>query len=554
MSMAVLLTRIAARMVEDRALAVRVADVYPLGADDAWDSLLSSELLEEVKPNRQRVAFAHNILFDYAVSVLLIDDVPDAAVRFLSEDPSRPLFLRPSVDYFFTRLWDAAPNRFWDVFWYMLEAPEDHVRIYARLVPAMVMAREARDIAQFAPLLERVGAGTNVGGTALLHLLQAVRGLFRGQRDPLWADLVRRAADDLRPEFAWELSALTLEILERTQPLNDAPAIAACAETGRRILKWALQERVTGSTAFIDNVGAVWGVRLVARTFAHDQQASRALLAQVVERLADPSFPIGYFSQLTDELNHIWPIDPAFAVDVYAAAFAHEERSDAKTSFGTPILPLTSTRRQDFSMCQYHLTEHYSEFLDASISAATRAAVLAINAFVISEHVVRFLNPGFAVEDVTENFVFRGRTAVYIRDLSHSWDAGLHRDETIKLADELLERLENAAQGGGQRCDRRKCLMCSRTTQRSLSGGSGSLSAGVVSRQCSPTGCLSWLSQDPFWTTQRLFTRSDCSSRNPLANLRRVNETNSKRGFSNCPSKKRMKRGETSESVGEIGS
>lgn len=443
--LAVLLTRVTAHMVERRTLAVRVADVYPIGAGPVWDALLSAEILEQVEPNKQRVIFSHNILFDYAVSVLLIDDDPALACAFLADDPSRPLFLRPSVDYFFTRLWDAAPQKFWNVLWYMLEAPEDHVRVYARLVPAMVMAREGRDVEQFAPLLERVAAGHQVGAAALLHLLQAVRGLFRGQRDGLWAELARRAAASLKSDFARELAALTLDILERAIALDDVPTIAACAEGGRRILAWAWAERSRETTPFIDNVGAVWGVRLVARTFRDDPRTSRALLEPILARLADPSFPIVYFSHLTDELSHIWASDPDFAVDVYQAAFTHEERSEEKTSFGTPILPLTSTRRQDFSMCQYHLTQHYDEFLQASPLPAVCAGIRAVNEFVIDKHVLRFLNPGFALADVTETFEFRGHQATYVRDLSYSWDASLHRDEPIQLADQLFGRMEGAA-------------------------------------------------------------------------------------------------------------
>ena len=93
--LAVILSRITARMVEQHSLSAAITDVYPFSASSQWDALLSVELLEEVRPQRQRVAFSHNILFDYAVSALLIDRDPAAACRFLADDPSRPLFLRP---------------------------------------------------------------------------------------------------------------------------------------------------------------------------------------------------------------------------------------------------------------------------------------------------------------------------------------------------------------------------------------------------------------------------------------------------------------------------
>ena len=139
-------------MVEEHALSAAITDVYPFHAGTQWEALLSAEILEEVRPQRQRVAFAHNILFDYAVSALLIARDPATACGFFGDDPSRPLFLRPSLDYFFTGLWDSSPDEFWNVVWYMLHSSEAHVRVYARLVPATVIVREARNPDRLAPL------------------------------------------------------------------------------------------------------------------------------------------------------------------------------------------------------------------------------------------------------------------------------------------------------------------------------------------------------------------------------------------------------------------
>jgi hypothetical protein len=447
MDLNVVLTRVTSRMVAERTLAVRVADVYPLGAGATWDSLLSSEVLELVQPERQRVSFSHNILFDYAVSILLIEDDPAAACAFLANDPSRPLFLRPSVDYYFTRLWHVRPQMFWDVLWFMLRAPQTHVRVYARLVPTTVMAREARELDQFQPLLRGLAAHDDAASKAMLHLLQVVRGLFKGQRDALWSALLRQAVESLQREFAWELATLTSDVLERAQLTGQREVVVDCAHGGRRLLQWVWSERSRGASAFLDNIGGVWGVRLVCRTYALDPESSRNLLRPILEQLSNNEFPIDYFSRLTDEVPHIWSVDPDLAVEIYVAAFSHEETSDAKTGFGTPILPLTSTRRQDFSMCQYHLIRHYKLFLAANAVAAARAALRSLNEYVSRRHVVRFLNPGFTIDDVTERFAFRGRTAVYVRDLSYSWEAG-HRDEPIEMADQLFGHIEAIAAAG----------------------------------------------------------------------------------------------------------
>ena len=424
----VLLTRVTRQMVTLRTLAVRVDDVYPLGASDLWDSALSSEILALVLPGKKRVSFAHNILFDYAVSILLIEDEPGAACNFLSEDLSRPLFLRPSLDYYFTRLWHGAPDTFWDVFWYMLSAPEIHVRVYAMLVPSTVMAREARTIEEFRPLLRRLRAEEKIATEAALRLLQTVRGLFSGRRDSPWAELLTEISSFLKTEFAWELGALTFELLERTTDFANQN-ISFCAHIGQRLLEWVWLEREKASTAYLDNVGALWGVRLVARTYASAPGPSRELLKPILQRLSDPKFPIDYFSRLTDSVPFIWRADEDFAIAVYEAAFSHQETSEEKTSFGSPVMPLTSTRRQDFSMCQFYLTRHYSQFLNTAPMAAARAAFRALNQYLTNEHIVPFLNPGFSVKDLSQKVRFRGRTAIYIQDGSYIWAAaGSHPD------------------------------------------------------------------------------------------------------------------------------
>ena len=444
---AVALSRVTARMVADRTLAVRIVDVYSVALATTWDSLLSSEILELVRPDMQRVGFSHNILFDYAVSVLLIEDQPEAACEFLAADHSRPLFLRPSVDYYFTRLWHVRPQVFWSVLWFMLRAPQTHVRVYARLVPTTVMAREARETNQFRPLLEGLAAGSSEASTAMLHFLQVVKGLFQGQRDGLWSALLGRACESLQQEFAWELATFTLDILERAPRVGSLQIQRDCGHVARRLLQWVWLERSAGPTAFVDKVGGVWGVRLVCRTYAQEPGSSRDLLKPILEGLSDVAFPIEYVSHLADEVPHIWSVDPGLVVEIYEAAFSHEETSDAETGVGTPILPLSSTRRQDFSMCQYHLIRHYSAFLEADPNAAACAVVRALNEYVTRRHVFQFLNPGVTIDDATERFAFRGRTAHYVKDFSCIWDAG-HRDEPIEMAEQLFRHVETIATRG----------------------------------------------------------------------------------------------------------
>ena len=82
------LTQVAHQMVKERSLSVRQDNIYDsLNLDKsarqtAWDNLMSDEILAKVSSTKQRVAFFHNILFDYAISVLLIEDDPQLLEDF----------------------------------------------------------------------------------------------------------------------------------------------------------------------------------------------------------------------------------------------------------------------------------------------------------------------------------------------------------------------------------------------------------------------------------------------------------------------------------------
>ena len=161
------LTQVAHCMVKERTLDVRQQDIYEVVAPNtpakqtAWNELQSDEILTKVSSTKQRVAFTHNILFDYAISVLLIEDDPQQLENFVLEDLSRPLFLRPSLDYFFTRLWYVETSEsFWKAFWHVFPSNQSvHSRLVARLIPTSAIANEAREIGQLTPLLDKLEQG-----------------------------------------------------------------------------------------------------------------------------------------------------------------------------------------------------------------------------------------------------------------------------------------------------------------------------------------------------------------------------------------------------------
>src|SRR2546427_3770550 len=63
-------------------------------------------------------------------------------------------------------------------------------------------------------------------------------------------------------------------------------------------------------------------------------------------------------------IGDIAPSDPAFTERLYLLVFSTEVRSEEKTLMGGgPVFSMTSTRRQDFQLCQYLLLEYFRVYL-----------------------------------------------------------------------------------------------------------------------------------------------------------------------------------------------
>jgi hypothetical protein len=119
--------------------------------------------------------------------------------------------------------------------------------------------------------------------------------------------------------------------------------------------------------------------------------------------------------------------------------FAHVETSRDPTHMGGIVLPLLRNRRQDFDLCRYRLVEQFPKFLEVRPIEATRAAVVSLNRFITSEHLIPYWPKDGDFEGKLQHFVFRDGEANYVADGSYIWDEGPYADEPIKIADELFK-------------------------------------------------------------------------------------------------------------------
>ncbi len=435
-----LLTAITRAMVEQRQLSLRIEAHYLPADDGVWTDLLSSEVLVTPDTARQRVSYAHNILFDFAVSVLLIEDAPEAIAAFLAEEPARPVFLRPSIDYHFTRLWFARRDAFWAATWLLITSSEVHLRLFGRLIPMAVIMREAHATGDLAPILERLHLGAAGASDAVLRLMQARRAISPPSKD-LWLAALDLFAEVLDKRFAWDLTVQTYELLDGG---STADELRTAGRIARRVFAWVWSARA--ATPWADSLGSSWACRLLVRTYCTDPAASRALLRPVLDSGADQPLAIPYLTRLVADIDRIWPCDPEFVASVYVFVLGHIETSTEATPMGTPVLPMNSNRRQDFEMCIYQLARKYPDFLAADEVSGLTAGIDGLNAYVERHEIVPYLVDGSTTADLTVTFPYRGARATYVRDKSEIWRASGHQDQAFDIAASAFRLLDKASE------------------------------------------------------------------------------------------------------------
>ena len=421
------LKRIAYRMVMELSLNVSRDDVYEdLDSDKtaiqtAWHELLSDEILVKESSTGQRIAFSHDILFDYAISVLLLEDEPQQLEKFVLEGLSRPIFLRPSLTYFFIHLWYDATESFWKAFWHIFLSNQSvRLRLFVRLIPTSVIANEAHKINQLTPLLEKLRNGGEFANEAMMLLLQSLRTL-QMERDALWSVFFDQASAHLHRDFVEDLAILTSQMLERATEAKNTAVIDACGRVGQRLLGWIWQERETSEDDWYDQLGDYWVVPLVAKTYGTNVKESRTLLEQVLALKQENYFPTDSLTRLATDVDKIWDHDPEFAGLIYFA--------------GT-----TRTSGHNYIVCHARLVEHFPDFLRAAPLTAAPAVIQSLNSYTYT-----FRDPQAGVI-VKEMFNFRGKRSYFVEDNGYAWnERRIFLAEPIKMANALFEFITELA-------------------------------------------------------------------------------------------------------------
>ena len=410
--------------------------------------LLSEQVLIEWKPRpddpprRSTLAFAHHVLFDFAVAQLLLRRDASRVAPFLAEDPAFVLLGRPSLVMHFHYLWGlASPGSTKDEFWETVLAVcgQDDIPAIGKLIGPSVAAEIGVEIREFEPLLKALGNADDLvrasGENALEYCVRALRKERGSQPEAasLFCDLAERLSNSFTSRSSYPTSWLLADLVARLDQLSPTQVkrvgtISRCLLT----FAWAQSQRHHRLVAR--------AIQFVCRTFATDIGLSSDLLRRAIE----PNHFVRYGSEelrvLADKVPSITPYNPGLVKDIYRIAFEYEETSDAPTHLGGVVLTLISNRRQDYQAGLFQLVQAYPEFL----RIAPQVAVEVMNV-ALERHVSQ---AGSLLNREAIEFDLDGEPVLLQADDSHTWDEGQSHphEDAVHLLDHVQSRLGELAE------------------------------------------------------------------------------------------------------------
>jgi len=423
------LCRMVNAMIERKTLSIAEAAISSEGRNASLVYLQSVEVVRSGVTGR--LAFTHNILFDYSVARLMLDE--ETVFDFTKSDPSYTIFYRPALALFFHHLWFRDRNLFWNVTQTFFS--DESVPERGRVIPAVTICEAVGRLEELEPLFSE-GLSSATGITLVLRAVQAL-GIMNSRRRPIWIAAMAHFQERLDLAFINEFMAILGNIGTSVLP-GERASVATLA---RNLLQWmwATGANVDRATAIqLGDLGASRVFPIIVKLYDTEPSASKAIVQEMMSRLGLPSAGSKEAFWLAHEIHSIMTHDSALAGEVYRRAYEYNETSTEETSIGPSlVLPLRTNRKQDFSSGIYGLRSAFPAFVAMSPLHATMAAIHAVKSEIAREQPLR----DAAGEIKTFTFRSGGADLTYVSDYSEIWDSGSREYTSLELFAGVLRNI-----------------------------------------------------------------------------------------------------------------
>jgi hypothetical protein len=447
-----LLRSVVRTMVKRKTMRADRLAIAPAGTE--LHELLSRGVLVEWQvlgaTDRNKLAFSHHVIFDFAVSTLLFRGDDDTLISALLDDPQLVLISRPSIVFHYHHVWshdEHVLKRFWSL---VSRLQDSTLPSIGKLIGPSVAVERATAAEDFGPLIWSLRAPGSVHEASEQTLNYVIGSLFSSDQ-PLgglgagpWSELAMDISYALGPSVAYNLRGLLSRMLERVDLLTDAQ-LTHCGVASRRLLEYAW------SQSRRDRYLVIAGLENVCKTYRSDKTSSSALLWRALE--LDHVAQYGYeeLPWIARQLGAVLAVDASFVEAVYCASFGHEETSAEPVQMGSSrLLALTSTRKQDFEGARWELGRFFAKFMSFDPVHATSTLITCVDSYVKNDRRISGLT---AANSSAQEFELLGTNARIAQDYSSIWDREVvsHKDDIVVMLDVFGGYLKDlmAGESGG---------------------------------------------------------------------------------------------------------
>jgi hypothetical protein len=427
-------------MVRSNTLSASLRDISgELGTDNALEDLLSDEII--LKTGSNRLSFTHNILFDYALAYLLLDETN--LIKFLSAAPERSLFYRPSISYFLTRLWFIDSVLFWKSVEPLFDTLAG-VPATSAITPAMVIFDVAKTSDDLAPIFAMPDDHKSRAIVFVLRSVLVFDGLKVDKR-ALWIDFLAVVVSSMRVGYVNEVITLLRDCLQRPDlALADKTRLVALSAI---LLQWLWDTAESADISRAQNlsaVGAGFLIPLIVQNYAANPSVAAHVLKGVLGRFGNLRSSANEAFRVASSIEAVIESDPEIASEFFVAVLGFEDKADEETSLGGAVMPLRSNRAQDFSIARYVLEQKFQLLLNKNIAIASKTVAAAITAEVK-------LKEGDTVAQLSaykSTFLYENKPSTLVSDRSDIWDHSSKDYTSLKLLERLLHWLDDEAKAG----------------------------------------------------------------------------------------------------------
>jgi hypothetical protein len=420
-----LLSSVLDKMIQSKTLSIAEVEISNIELSTALRELLSVELLRRNATGR--IFFSHNILFDFALARLSLDEVRLSA--FLAADSNRSLYYRPSLNFFFGHVWLAAPPLFWKIVREDIaggKLPES-----VRVIPAVVICQLAKGLSELDSLHIDADRTMQIFLRTVLIGLQAI-GVPPNRRD-LWIDFIFLLTKAPQITIINELLS-AMNVLKDGMRANEQGQLNHCA---RNLIEWSWDfDKDKPAAVRAELVSAVTGrvLPIVLQTLAAAPEQSSELIKRILRRIGTQGASGRELFWIANDIHLIADFDPCLAAAVYEAVYGYKENSEDQVSITCGVLNLVESERQQYEGLYYQLSARFPNFLKKDFLIASRTAVRISNVEVLRE---RPLSEQERLKGVRMRVA--GHVITYVSDYSEIWDSGGGRDYTsLQMFDSVV--------------------------------------------------------------------------------------------------------------------